>query len=60
MRFNNISKNYMKVSLLLIIALALNSCYSDYGMSASDYDVVLTQFKEDGKFGQYKTSSFHI
>lgn len=65
MRFKIYIKKYLLVILLPILAITANSCYSDYGMSASDYDVVLTLFDEEGKFGEYKTFAiadtvFHI
>ena len=52
---------FKQVKLLLILilfgaaTLLLNSCYPDYGLSTSDYDIVAT-FKDDAaNFQNYRT-----
>ena len=65
MRFKVLFKKHLLVFLFPILALTLNSCYNDYGMSTSDYDVVLTLYDDEANFGQYKTYAildtvFHI
>jgi hypothetical protein len=65
MRFNKSIKKHLLVILIPILAITVNSCYDDYGMSTSDYDIVLTLFDKEAKFGQYKSFAmadtiFHI
>lgn len=50
----------VRQSMLLIVAAALsmlffNACYSDYGMTTSDYDVVTTLFDPNFDFTKAKT-----
>ena len=40
---------------ILFAALALNSCYPDYGLTVTDYDAVATYHKPDVNFGGYTT-----
>ncbi len=58
-----------KIGLVSILFLAttifLTSCYSDYGLSNSDHDVVITQYRKTSDFSKYKTfaiidSVFHL
>ncbi len=65
MRFKVYVKKHLLFILLPILAITSNSCYNDYGMSTSDYDVVLTLFDDNANFGQYQTYAildtvFHI
>jgi hypothetical protein len=58
-------KKLLSVILLPILLISVNSCYNDYGMSTSDYDVVVTFYDKEANFGQYKTFAiadtvFHI
>ena len=55
-------KKIKQIKLLLILVLfavtsvLLTSCYPDYGLTSSDYDIVAT-FKEDANdFQAYKTN----
>jgi hypothetical protein len=46
------------LSLALLTALAavgLSSCYPDYNLSPTDYDVVVTKFDDATNFGAYRT-----
>jgi hypothetical protein len=38
---------------ILVAALALSSCYPDYGLTVTDYDAVATYHKPDVTFGGY-------
>lgn len=40
---------------LLVAALALSSCYPDYGLTVTDYDAVATYHKPNVTFGGYAT-----
>jgi hypothetical protein len=40
---------------ILVAALALSSCYPDYGLTVTDYDAVATYHKPDVTFGGYST-----
>ncbi len=53
------------LAALLLIPLFLSSCYPDYGMSTSDYDIVITRYDSETNFQTFKTyampdSVFHI
>jgi len=53
------------LAALLLIPLFLSSCYPDYGMSTSDYDIVLTRYNESTDFQSFNTfampdSVFHL
>ena len=54
-RDQSIWKGTMGVMILLIAALALSSCYPDYGLTVTDYDAVATYHKPDQDFGGYQT-----
>ena len=61
-RFNKIG---FAPILFLVVSLFLTSCYSDYGLSSSDHDVVITQYEKTTDFTKYKTfaivdSVFHL
>jgi hypothetical protein len=65
MLFKTFLKKHLLMLLIPILLISVNSCYDDYGLSTSDYDVVVTYFTDDAKFGQYKTYAiadtvFHI
>jgi hypothetical protein len=50
---------------LILIPLFLSSCYPDYGMSTSDYDIVVTRYDKNVNFQTFKTyalpdSVFHL
>ena len=56
----NLKKNqirYISITLLVGMVLILAACYSDYGLSTKDYDVVATAYKKDNDFSKYKTYS---
>jgi hypothetical protein len=48
-------KKYYYVCLLILFPVVLLSCYSDYGLSTKDYDVVITFRDNDANFQQYST-----
>ncbi len=50
-----IFQTILTVFLLGITTLTFNSCYSDYGMSASDYDVAVTFRNKNVNFQNYST-----
>ena len=43
------------ILFLLVTSLSLTSCYTDYGLSSSDHDVVITQYEKTTDFSNYKT-----
>jgi hypothetical protein len=43
------------VVTILVAALALSSCYPDYGLTVEDYDAIATYHKPDNAFGGYAT-----
>jgi hypothetical protein len=43
------------VLTILVAALALSSCYPDYGLTVTDYDAVATYNKPETAFGGYAT-----
>jgi len=54
-----------KTILMVITSVFLTSCYSDYGLTSSDYDVVITQYNKQTDFSKYKKyaivdSVFHL
>ncbi len=53
------------ILFLLVTSLSLTSCYSDYGLTSSDHDVIITQYEKTTDFSKYKTfaiidSVFHL
>ena len=53
------------VILTILLAIGATSCYYDYGLSTSDYDVIFTNWDKETNFGQYQTffmpdSIFHL
>ena len=51
-------KSKISISLLILIPLVilmLNGCYSDYGLSTQDYDIVATFFDKNTDFQQFQT-----
>jgi hypothetical protein len=57
MKFTSLSKrnNLIRVIILLVASLLLTSCYSDYGLSSSDTDLVITQYQKTTDFSKFKT-----
>ena len=48
---------YTRLSMLavtLLLAFGMTSCYYDYGLSTSDYDVIFTHWDKNTDFGTYK------
>jgi len=47
----------LKFALIIvpILLLSLNSCYTDYGLSTQDYDIVATFFNKSTDFKQFQT-----
>lgn len=70
MKFNSHVKInlWRKISSLLIVSaltFGITSCYTDYGLTSSDYDVVVTRYDKETDFSSLKTFSlvdsvFHI
>jgi hypothetical protein len=48
-------KGTLGAVMILAAALALSSCYPDYGLTVTDYDAVATYHKPDIAFGGYAT-----
>jgi hypothetical protein len=42
-------------ALVLLAALTFAACYNDYGLTYSDYDVVVTLYDKETDFGAFKT-----
>ena len=62
---NKIWQKYLPILFLFILTINLTSCYTDYGLTSADYDVVLTKWDKTTKFDTLKTfavvdSVFHI
>ena len=52
------AKIKFRVALLIVVPLlliSLNSCYTDYGLTTQDYDIVATFFDKDTDFQQFQT-----
>ncbi len=43
------------ILFLFITSLTLTSCYTDYGLTSSDHDVIVTQYEKTTDFSKYKT-----
>lgn len=43
------------VLFLLVTSISLTSCYTDYGLTSSDHDVIITQYEKTTDFSKYKT-----
>jgi hypothetical protein len=61
----NLKRFAGSLAALILIPLFLSSCYPDYGMSTSDYDIIVTRYDKDVNFKSFKTyampdSVFHI
>jgi len=57
--------NLITISILLLLSLFLSSCYSDYGLTESEYDIVGTAYNESFNFSSVSTygitdSVYHI
>ncbi|NOX64266.1 MAG: DUF4136 domain-containing protein [Chlorobi bacterium] len=64
-RNGKIWRKYLPVLFLFALMLSFTSCYTDYGLTTADYDVVITQYDKNTDFGVFKTFSlvdsvFHI
>jgi len=44
----------ISILFLITLSLSLTSCYSDYGLSSSEHDVIITQYNKTTDFTQYK------
>jgi hypothetical protein len=64
-----INQSWLTVSIMLnsilVFAWSLTGCYSDYGLSTDDYDVVATFYDENVDYSSFKTyvmpdTIFHI
>ncbi len=65
MHLFNFLARYGKILVLLFFPLAFSSCYTDYGLTTEDYDVVFTKYNPDVNFSSFKTfampdSVFHL
>ena len=54
-RFARAGKGAVIAATLLAAALALTSCYPDYGLSVTDYDATATYHKPAATYGGYAT-----
>ena len=43
------------ILFLLVTSISLTSCYTDYGLTSSDHDVIITQYEKTTDFSKYKT-----
>lgn len=43
------------ILFLFITSLSLTSCYTDYGLTSSDHDIIVTQYEKTTDFSKYKT-----
>ena len=63
---NRLNKKIRYLFVLFFgLAFAINSCYTDYGLTTSDYDVVLTRYNKETDFASFRTYAlpdtiFHI
>lgn len=62
---NKIWQRYLPILFLFILTISLTSCYTDYGLTSADYDIVVTQYDKTTDFNSLKTFSlidsvFHI
>ncbi|NOX19434.1 MAG: DUF4136 domain-containing protein [Chlorobi bacterium] len=63
---NRLNKKMIYLFVLFFgLAIVVNSCYTDYGLTTSDYDVVLTRYDKEADFGSFRTYAlpdtvFHI
>ena len=65
MKKNKIWQKYLSILFLFILTIILTSCYTDYGLTSADYDVVVTKYDKTTDFNSLKTFSlvdsvFHI
>ena len=65
MKKNKIWQKYLSILFLFILTINLTSCYTDYGLTSADYDVVVTKYDKTTDFNSLKTFSlvdsvFHI
>ena len=68
MIYKNKTKHLKLTTFLLLLitsGIGLNSCYSDYGLATTDFDIVATFYDDRTDFSSYKTyampdSVFHI
>ncbi len=44
----------ISILFLLTLSFSLTSCYTDYGLSSSEHDVVITQYNKTTDFTKYK------
>jgi len=62
---NKIWQKYLSILFLFTLMVFLTSCYTDYGLTSADYDVVVTKYDKTTDFNSLKTFSlvdsvFHI
>ena len=55
----------ISILFLLVTSISLTSCYTDYGLTSSDHDVVITQYEKTTDFAKYEyfaiiDSVFHL
>lgn len=65
MKKNNLWQKYLSVIFLFGLMISVTSCYTDYGLTSADYDIVLTKWDKTTDFNSFKTFSvvdsiFHI
>jgi hypothetical protein len=54
-RHPSLWRGTLGAAMILFAALALSSCYPDYGLTVEDYDAIATYHKPDNEFGGYAT-----
>jgi len=62
---HNIWQKYLPILFLFGLMISVTSCYTDYGLTSADYDIVVTQYDKTTDFNSLKTfavvdSVFHI
>ncbi|MEN8194868.1 MAG: DUF4136 domain-containing protein [Bacteroidota bacterium] len=61
----NLWKRYFLLLILFTLIFGITSCYTDYGLTSADYDVVITRYDKETDFNTLTTFSlvdsvFHI
>ena len=65
MKRTQLKRFAVSLAALILIPLFLSSCYPDYGMSTSDYDIVITRYDDEADFQAFNSyalpdSVFHL
>ncbi len=54
---NNKWRKYSSVLVFLVLLIGVSSCYTDYGLTTADYDVVVTKYDKETDFSALRTFS---